>query len=510
MENHSNTLALKIAPSQIENKKAVIIARVSSKEQLKGFSLEAQKEILYDYAKKWGYDVVEVFEFSESGSRKKERVKFDNAIRYIRENNITNLLIEKTDRLYRNFGDLHKLEQLRDQADLRIHLVKEHEILDKESNSHANTLHAVKVLFAKQFLDNLREEIQKGCAIKAKKGLPQRGCYGYEINYKTKEMNVCPKQREIVKRLFKLYATGKYSTGDLATFLNNAGHKTSKGNFFGAPSVYHILKNPTYHGEFFHQGELYKGSYEPIIDYELFAKCQILTKSKSRPSKIAYDVNTRFILYPLLYSEKGKKLARLMKQKSDDKATRYDTYHLDINNQGKRMKVCFSEKKLYRRIDRFMCSMAWSKEDEAKAKQKIERVAFKAKQATAQNNISFVDEIKKAEKCKSRLLSVYVKGVISEPEFIKERLDLDKQIDKYRTAISLLRQIKQRAATTNTNNIREFTTYYNQYEQNLSKKEKANILSNLFERIELSTDKKIKLVPHNKYSIFIDEQVISA
>jgi site-specific DNA recombinase len=53
----------------MEATKAVILARVSSKEQEEGYSIEAQKHRLQDYCKRKKLEVVKVFEIVESSTR---------------------------------------------------------------------------------------------------------------------------------------------------------------------------------------------------------------------------------------------------------------------------------------------------------------------------------------------------------------------------------------------------------------------------------------------------------
>jgi len=86
------------------------------------------------------------------------------------------LLVEKTDRLYRNFKDYLTIEELA----LEIHLVKENEILSKDSRSSEKFVHAIKLVMAKNYIDNLSEEVKKGLHTKAAQGLwPSFAPVGY-------------------------------------------------------------------------------------------------------------------------------------------------------------------------------------------------------------------------------------------------------------------------------------------------------------------------------------------
>jgi site-specific DNA recombinase len=80
------------------------------------------------------------------------------------------LLIEKTDRLYRNIRDWVTMGDL----DREIHFVKEGVILSNDSRSSEKFMHGIRVLTAKNYIDNLSEEVQKGMRdhVRSRKSLP--------------------------------------------------------------------------------------------------------------------------------------------------------------------------------------------------------------------------------------------------------------------------------------------------------------------------------------------------
>lgn len=86
--------------------KAVSIARVSSKRQEdEGYSLPAQKKLLETYAIDRGLKVLRTFEIAETASKSQQRKIFQSAMRYIEENDVKHLLVEKVDRHVRNLHD---------------------------------------------------------------------------------------------------------------------------------------------------------------------------------------------------------------------------------------------------------------------------------------------------------------------------------------------------------------------------------------------------------------------
>lgn len=141
-----------------------------------------------------------------AGIYKSSRLAF--VVRAMRKFIKNHNLEEKTDRLYRNFKDYVLL----DEYDLEVHFVKEGTTLSKNSKSHDKFIHGIKVLMAKNYIDNLSEEVKKGKREKVSQGYyPQKAPVGY-INIKNTEGKkiIIPDREKApyIKRLFELYATG--------------------------------------------------------------------------------------------------------------------------------------------------------------------------------------------------------------------------------------------------------------------------------------------------------------
>ena len=159
-------------------KKVVIYARVSSREQEKeGYSIPAQIKLLNEYAVKKEFEVVREFIDSET-AKKAGRTHFNEMLAYLKKHKDVNIiLVEKTDRLYRNFKDYVILDEFKG---LEIHLVKKNTVLSENSKSHEKLVHGFKVLMAKNYIDNLSEEIRKGQTQACEQGdYPSKPPYGY-------------------------------------------------------------------------------------------------------------------------------------------------------------------------------------------------------------------------------------------------------------------------------------------------------------------------------------------
>src|ERR1035437_8792104 len=149
-------------------KQAVIYARVSSKEQAdEGFSIPAQLKFLREYAADRGFEVAQEFVDVETAKRA-GRTAFGEMVEFLRRRHKTcrTILVEKTDRLYRNLRDYVTLDDL----DLEVHFAKEGFVLSDDSRSTEKFMHGIKVLMAKNYVDNLSEEASKGMREKAEQG----------------------------------------------------------------------------------------------------------------------------------------------------------------------------------------------------------------------------------------------------------------------------------------------------------------------------------------------------
>ena len=115
-------MAKKKSGEIIETNKAVAYVRVSSREQEKGYSLTAQEKLLRKYAKDEGFEIVEFFREAMS-AKKSGRKQFNLMLKYLKSHkDVNKLLVEKTDRITRNFKDVVDLDEI---DGLELYFVKE-------------------------------------------------------------------------------------------------------------------------------------------------------------------------------------------------------------------------------------------------------------------------------------------------------------------------------------------------------------------------------------------------
>ena len=215
----------------------VIYARVSTKEQEKeGFSIDAQLKLLREYAATNSFDVLQEYVDVETAKRA-GRTGFTEMVGFFKKQMKSRtsaderhiLLVEKTDRLYRNIKDWVTLDDIA----IEIHLVKESVVLASDSNSSVKFMHGIRVLMAKNYIDNLGEETKKGMREKAEQGIyPSAAPIGYCNVAGSRDKRAIepdPESAPIIQRLFEWYATGNYSLRDLTKKAYEDGLRSRTG-----------------------------------------------------------------------------------------------------------------------------------------------------------------------------------------------------------------------------------------------------------------------------------------
>jgi site-specific DNA recombinase len=265
---------------------AVIYARVSSREQEReGYSIPAQRKLLTGYAASRGFRVGHEFIDVES-AKNPGRKEFGKMMGLLENDpNCRVVLVEKTDRLYRNRRDSLAFEELIEKYDVEVHLVKEGRIIGKNSRSQDKFMHDIHVAVAKHYVENLKEEVKKGMREKAEQGIyPGRAPFGYRNSTVTRTVEVDTGKAPVVKRIFELYATGNYSLSSLRqTVLTETGVRLSRSY------LETMLKNPFYTGFFRWQGTDYKATHSALVDDVTFERVKRVFSGRNKPKYRKHD-----------------------------------------------------------------------------------------------------------------------------------------------------------------------------------------------------------------------------
>lgn len=98
-----------------------------------------------------------------------------------------------------------------------------------------------------------------------------------------------PERYDLVKKMWTMLLSGRHNAAQIRNIANNEWHFTTRksSKLGGIPitssMIYKIFNNPFYAGYIRHNGELYKGNYEPMITLEQFDYAQTLLGKKGKP-----------------------------------------------------------------------------------------------------------------------------------------------------------------------------------------------------------------------------------
>jgi hypothetical protein len=228
-------------------KQAVIYARVSSKEQEKeGFSIPAQLKLLKDYAASNGFLVAQEYVDVET-AKQTGRAAFGEMVAYVKAHpSVRVMLVEKTDRLYRNLKDWVTVDEL----DVEMHFPKEAEQGFWPSNAPLG-------------YRNVTREDGRKIIVPDEASAP------------------------IIRKIFEWYAWGDMSTQEVMKKARAAGLVFRKsGGRIPKSTVHAILRNRIYAGRFDWDGKTYQGRYEAIVPAELWDRVQdVLNGRNARRTK---------------------------------------------------------------------------------------------------------------------------------------------------------------------------------------------------------------------------------
>lgn len=259
--------------------KAVILARVSSKSQEdEGYSLDSQVKLLQSYCESKGLAVAQIFKVTESASKASQRRTFKEAMKFIEDNKIKHLIIEKVDRHVRNLHDaVETHDWLMVDENKQVHFVKDSLIMHKNSRSQEWLNWGIRVVMAKNYIDNLREEAMKGWAEKLAQGwLPAVPPPGYvAVTENGKRIHVPePQISKLMLKAFRFYLSPGESLDSTARHMAKLGIVTRQGKPYVKSHLQRILMNPFYIGINRFDGKDYPGAQQTFIPKMLFKRVQ--------------------------------------------------------------------------------------------------------------------------------------------------------------------------------------------------------------------------------------------
>jgi DNA invertase Pin-like site-specific DNA recombinase len=160
--------------------KAIILARVSTKEQEEGHSIAAQRQRLVDYCARKDLDVIRIFEIVESSTRG-ERKEFAAMLEFAQAQRETiAIVVDAVDRFQRSFKESIQVDELRKQGVVELHFYRESMVIDRHASSSDILRWDFSVIGAKAYVLNLSENVKR--SLEYKRRTLRWGHRGWEMH----------------------------------------------------------------------------------------------------------------------------------------------------------------------------------------------------------------------------------------------------------------------------------------------------------------------------------------
>lgn len=413
------------------SKKAVIYARVSSREQeIDGFSIPAQLDLLKKYCRDNHFEIERIFTEDISARETGQRPAYDEMIKFLRKNKKVgyNLVYEKNDRLLRNEYDSADIINIARTTPHFIHSVREMLVLHK--NAHPTVFYMFTIYSANSSLypRNLSLEVRKGMNKAAELGFyPSKLPVGYKRGdrvsggKKKREIIIDTQKAGYIIRAFELYSTGLFSYKTLADKLASEGF-IIQTQIVQKTNIEKILKNPFYMGEFMYNGKRYFSTqYTPIITKELYYEVQSIIEGNSGGRKVEHD---------FLYSNMVKCSECGCYLVGDIKKGKYIYYRCMGRKCNLKKGKYLKEKTIDELVEIFLKSISVPAENIDLILNQVKKVMnfqFEYEKKSMENIENQIKVLKK------RLNNLYIDKLddrISEDFYEEKRADFQKQLDK--------------------------------------------------------------------------------
>jgi uncharacterized lipoprotein YmbA len=139
--------------------KAIILARVSTKEQEEGHSIAAQRQRLIDYSARKGLTVIRTFELVESSTRG-ERKDFAAMLEFAKaQSEIVAIVADAVDRFQRSFKESVLIDELICKEQIELHFYREGMIIGNGATSTDIMRWDFSIMGAKSYVLNLSENV---------------------------------------------------------------------------------------------------------------------------------------------------------------------------------------------------------------------------------------------------------------------------------------------------------------------------------------------------------------
>ena len=409
----------------------IIYARKSTEDKdHQVLSIESQLAELREFAAKEKLEIVGPTFVETKTAKEPGRTKFAEMLSLIEKGKADGILSWHPDRLARNAVDGGKIIHLIDKG-----IIKSLKFPTFWFEPTPQGLFMLQIAFgqSKYYVDNLRENVTRGMRQKVRNGVwPLWAPLGYLNNPITRGIDVNIKKAALLKKMFKVYATGNYTLKEISEWCEKAGLKSNLENDVSPGQIQKTLQNIFYIGLMKYKGEIFEGKHKPLISKKLFDKVQEVLKERGKPQKIKHN-------FAFLGLMKCPCSAAITAEKKIKPSGREYVYYRCTKKKGPCPEKHFlREEDLIYQIKTYLQKVSLSSQDTEKVLAELEKDELKAKEETKILVQNLKKELAEIETKLEKLLDVYLAEVISTEEYtarkqkiLTQKLELQEKIKDF-------------------------------------------------------------------------------
>lgn len=490
---------------------AVILNRVSDPSQEHGFSLDAQAQLNARFASEQAWHVAETFTFQETASKSFERKQFRLVLEYIQEHSINVLVVEKPDRLLRNFGDWNEIEEQYIKArGLHLAFSRLHLVYYQDSPVSDRRRILFDTLIADDFRVNLAQETKKGMLQKVvgrrdhegnviSLGQPIRPSYGYWHDKNTREILVKQEDAEVVREIYRLYTDENKSTREVADHLNDRSIPAPNSPYWSSKAIWRILSNPVYHGLIPYKGELHWGRHEPLVTEEVYLQAK-RKMDRQTPDRKSRD----YALAGMMRFTNGKLFTgQVVTQKNGTKSIQYSAR--TDGAESKRLYI--RETAALTQLDEVMTEIEWPQAFAGQVVEIAKQVLTEEREAVTRRQRLFTEKLTKVQNRKTELARHLLDKVFDRSTYEQLKMETD---DQERHIKSHLEQL-HRSDDDFISRIEEMATMLHELPEIYRRStpaEKARILGRFCDEITVNEKRQVSVSYKEPFKTFLVPDVL--
>ncbi len=275
------------------SKVALIYCRVSTREQIKNFSLPTQREGCINDCKRERNVVDRIFIEKGQSAKTTDRPVLQEMLQYCRKNKarIDYVVVYALSRLSRQTHDHQVLK-----AYLARYGIKIRSVTEPFDDSSAGRLMENMLASFSQFENDLKaESTTRGMKAALKEGMwPFRPPLGYVkelVGAKRSQVVLDSDRAPLISNALEMYASGTYTKNEVLRAVTKQGLRMQNGTPVSTQTFDKMLRNPFYAGWLLVRGwgEPVRGSHQPLVPQSIFDKVQHVMKRRKSTGRRAIN-----------------------------------------------------------------------------------------------------------------------------------------------------------------------------------------------------------------------------